>query len=511
MAEAGPSTSGGAVSPISPPSSTGSIQVIVSGSRPKTSLVWDYFDFDPFLGKSGKSICQVLSSDSPMATGESDTASDICGASFEGKYPTNLRQHLKKSHPTQFAELVAKEEKQKKEKERRETARRGKSLKVSQQLTLAETLKSKSAYRKDSDRYQLISKKLAIFIGSSNVSNSIVDNLEFRDLLFALDGRYTMPGRAAMMKEIDKVVIELKAKISSYLQEASKVSICADIWSKKGMTSSYLGITGHFYSKKDCRRHSVTLAVRRMPSPHTGENIRDLVDKVLDEWEIPQSKVSATLTDNGSNMLAAFRPCESECDDGEDVDNSNGDDEDAAPPDVYSLVLDFEDREMDHELTFHSLKRVSCFAHTLQLVVQKFDEVATFKALLKRTHNLVSKVNKSTEATEKLIAICRKKLVRDCPTRWSSTYLMVDRLLLVKPALCKVLQELEWDDLAVSEWKTLEALRDLLQPFAKFTSLISGEDFTTISAVIPSIMDLNLHLEEVGCFNDVVFQTFTGL
>ena len=73
------------------------------------------------------------------------------------------------------------------------------------------------------------------------------------------------------------------------------------------------------------------------------------------------------------------------------------------------------------------------------------------------------------------------------PTCWLITY-----LLLGPPA--EVLQELEWDDLATSEWKTLEAVWNLLHPFALFTSLIQGEYYTTISA---TIMDLNLHLEEL--------------
>ena len=309
---------------------------------------------------------------------------------------------------------------------------------------------------------------------------------------------------------IDKVVIELKAKIQSYLLQARKISICADIWSKKGMSSSYLGITTHFYSKKDHRRHSVTLAVRRIPSPHTGDNIRELVETVLDEWDIPQSKVYATLTDNGSNMLAAFRPCvlESDDDDEGDVDDSTDWDGDTVP-DVTSLVVDYEQHEVDHELSFYSLNRVSCFSHTLQLVVQKFDELPTFRVLLKHVPRLVSKFNMSTKATERLITICGKKLVRHCPTRWSSTYLMIDRLLSVKTGLCQVLQELEWDNLAMSEWRILESLRELLRPFAQFTSLISGENFTTVSAVIPAIMDLNLHLEEVCCL--YVTNTTSGL
>ena len=75
---------------------------------------------------------------------------------------------------------------------------------------------------------------------------------------------------------------------------------------------------------------------------------------------------------------------------------------------------------------------------------------------------------------------------------------MIERLLLVKYALSQVLQELQWDNLAIREWRMMDALKKLLHPFAQFTSFISGEDFTTISVVIPVIMDLNLHLEEVG-------------
>ena len=77
---------------------------------------------------------------------------------------------------------------------------------------------------------------------------------------------------------------------------------------------------------------------------------------------------------------------------------------------------------------------------------------------------------------------------------------MLDRLLSVKSALCRVLQDLKWDDLAVSEWKTLETLTSLLHPFTQSTCLVSGDEYTTISAVLPAIMDLNLHLEEVCRF-----------
>ena len=110
---------------------------------------------------------------------------------------------------------------------------------------------------------------------------------------------------------------------------------------------------------------------------------------------------------------------------------------------------------------------------------------------------LVRKVNKSSKATEMLLSRAHKKLVGTCPTSWSSSYLVIERLLEVRTPLTSVLEELEWDNLANSDWKVLENVYKLLKPFAQYTSLSSGEDYSTISSVIPIIMELNLHLEEM--------------
>ena len=87
---------------------------------------------------------------------------------------------------------------------------------------------------------------------------------------------------------------------------------------------------------------------------------------------------------------------------------------------------------MDHELVLGAVfKRVSCFSHTLQLAVNTFQQCKSFKNLLKSAHGVVRKVNKSTEATDRLIALSGKKLVGDCPTHWSSMDLIVPRMLQV--------------------------------------------------------------------------------
>jgi len=80
---------------------------------------------------------------------------------------------------------------------------------------------------------------------------------------------------------------------------------------------------------------------------------------------------------------------------------------------------------------------------------------------------------------------------------------MIDRMLTVRNSMAQVLEELQWDNLLSSEWRCLQAIQDLLRPFAVFTALVQGEDFTTASCVIPAIMDLSIHLHELQQNPDV--------
>ena len=74
---------------------------------------------------------------------------------------------------------------------------------------------------------------------------------------------------------------------------------------------------------------------------------------------------------------------------------------------------------------------------------------------------------------------------------------MISRLLDVKHHLIAVLDELTWDSLTATQWKHLEAIHELLQPFAHQTNITGAENSTTIAMVIPVLKELNLHLEEV--------------
>lgn len=156
------------------------------------------------------------------------------------------------------------------------------------------------------------------------------------------------------------------------------------------------------------------------------------------------------------------------------------------------------------------LRRMACLSHSLQLVMGHFDKyrhssrpssVPRFATAIKEAKKLVCKFNKSTVATPMLMEIAGKKLIGDVSTRWSSTYLLLDRLIQLKSQVMAICEELSWNCLLNSEWTTITSVIKLLEPFASYTQLISADKTPTLSAVIPTIEKLRLHLmQQVKCY-----------
>lgn len=136
-----------------------------------------------------------------------------------------------------------------------------------------------------------------------------------------------------------------------------------------------------------------------------------------------------------------------------------------------------------------------CVVHTLQLVVHLLNKEAGIKRVLDKARSLVKLFRKSSVATQKIIDECGLIVLNDCPTRWSSTYNMVARLLRVKDCLCKVANEMGWDSLLSSEWQKLRSLHELLLPFAEHTQTLQS-DTMSMSLVVPALFDLLSHLTD---------------
>jgi len=67
-----------------------------------------------------------------------------------------------------------------------------------------------------------------------------------------------------------------------------------------------MGVTVHWLDPINFERSSKALACRRMLGRHTFENIAELLDKILNEFNL-QNKTTLIVTDNATNFVKTFR------------------------------------------------------------------------------------------------------------------------------------------------------------------------------------------------------------
>lgn len=66
-----------------------------------------------------------------------------------------------------------------------------------------------------------------------------------------IDKRLTVPKKTKIKNLIDKVYLAEKVKYKLRLSMARKISICLDIWTKKGLTASFLAISACYFNSEE--------------------------------------------------------------------------------------------------------------------------------------------------------------------------------------------------------------------------------------------------------------------
>jgi len=122
-----------------------------------------------------------------------------------------------------------------------------------------------------------------------------------------------------------------------------------------------------------------------------------------------------------------------------------------------------------------------------------FPTIYRCRELLKNIREVTSYFKRSTKAADRLKKVQKQlelpvlKLVRDCETRWSSTFDMLERFAQQSSAVHLVLRELKnevkLNCITDYELEEVEGLRELLAPFKQVTTTLSTEKRLTASTV----------------------------
>ncbi|XP_063734729.1 zinc finger BED domain-containing protein 4-like isoform X1 [Eleginops maclovinus] len=337
----------------------------------------------------------------------------------------------------------------------------------------------------ESKEQQTKEQAIARWIGRTGLPLTTIEDEDFVQMMEIVDRRLAIPKKTKISNLIETQYEHERQKFKQRLAAARRVSIGLDLWTKKGLTASFLAISACYFCVEQIKPAHILLALEQVAHPHTALSIKACVDECIQEWAIPKEKILTVITDNGSNMVAAFK-------------NTTAEETSSEADSPGSETAMESDSEIDDQRYHHvdmEMARTPCVVHTIQLVVHMLQKETTVKRVLDKARSVVKLFRKSSVATQRLLDQCGVIVVNDCPTRWSSTFNMVTRLLTVKDTVCQITNDMGWDSLLTSEWQKLSSLRDLLLPFAEHTKTLQS-DTTSMSLVVPALFDLLSHLAD---------------
>ena len=155
-------------------------------------------------------------------------------------------------------------------------------------------------------------------------------------------------------------------------------------------------------------------------------------------------------------------------------------------PDVWEDLNEHDAVEVNQVLESHCAERLSCFAHTLQLVVKDgLSKSTSFRFLLGKTSKMANLCHQSThfrQAFEETFGVGRSIPATNA-TRWSSTFTQLPSIAALRlEKFPDVLRGIGHPELIMLK-KDEESLRELvevLRPFADATEHLQGNSYATI-------------------------------
>ncbi|XP_039169031.1 uncharacterized protein LOC104444289 [Eucalyptus grandis] len=310
---------------------------------------------------------------------------------------------------------------------------------------------------------------LARAIIKHNYTYSFVDHEATRELFSYLNPNVKHISRNTAKSDVVKVYEKEKRILKSKLLSlSSRICLTSNVWTSI-TTDHYMIVTAH-YIDEDLKLHSKVLCFSYVPPPYSDAIRLEKLLTLLREWGIERKIFSITL-DNASyndSMIDLWRKT----------------------PSVRSSLL------CDGQF-FH----VRCGAYVLNLIVQK-----GLKVINGSLHNIREAVKyvKATQERRVKFAECisesvlktNKKVLQDVPTRWNSTYLMLEGALFFESAFSH-LKLIDYNFVTCpssEDWVRGKKIAFLLKPFYDISTLFSGVRHPTANLYFYGLWQIQLHL-----------------
>ena len=277
---------------------------------------------------------------------------------------------------------------------------------------------------------------------------STVESPAFRRLI---GGLYCtqVPDRKSFTLYLDRLYDQMVQRVKEALEKVEYVSTTVDMWTAHN--GSFLGMTAHWIDPVTLRRCKAAFACTRVTGRHTYDVLGARIEQIHESYGLA-GKITATITDNGSNFIKAFtvfhhpsldsssvsteETAALDVDEDSDECLENTDTEEIIFENVYQLLtMETEDEltQVQYDLPAHE----RCAAHTLNLVastdIDKYISKSPvsrnlYRSSLAKCSAVWNKISRSTVASDSAQEIAKQKFLVPSKTRWNSYYDAIVRI-----------------------------------------------------------------------------------
>ncbi|XP_019153680.1 PREDICTED: zinc finger BED domain-containing protein RICESLEEPER 2-like [Ipomoea nil] len=302
-----------------------------------------------------------------------------------------------------------------------------------------------------------------------------VEGQGFRRFIAVACPRFKILSRWTISRDINVIYEEEKLNLKCLFRgNTQRVSITTDSWTSI-QRINYMVVTAHFIDE-EWKLHKKIISFVPVTS-HKGEYIAKALESCLIEWGL--RNVFTVTVDNASSN-------------------------DVALGFLKRKVLSWGSSTVKSKYL-----HMRCIAHILNLVVQ--DGLKQCDIAVKRVREVVRYVRSSPSRLKKFRDLAeysgieqKTSLCLDVPTRWNSTYLMLQSALIYQ----KVFDDYEYSDNSFKsdlgdsiptslDWESVNNLVKLLKCFYEMTIRISGSLYVTANTFFSEISYLYCILNEM--------------
>ncbi|XDV33562.1 hypothetical protein PO909_003940 [Leuciscus waleckii] len=313
---------------------------------------------------------------------------------------------------------------------------------------------------------QELDKLVASFIVDEMLPINTVESPTFRKILSKIPitgDRPPWSDRRTFTGYLDERYLKMEIELKKTFESLQYVSTTADIWSSHNR--SFLGITVHWTNPRNLNREKAAIACKRIKGRHTYDVIGFEMEQIHSAFGLSH-RITATVTDNGSNFVKAFKmyapPEPDEEEDEEQVEQG-------------VVFTDVEELLGTTEGQFSLPPHFRCASHT-----------ATAKCAA-----LWTKASRSTVASEIVDEICGKKMIVPTSTRWNSFHDALSRISDI-PAqdLNTLCTRLDIRGPTEREHLFLKEYCSVLKPMTVALDILQGEENCYYGSLLPTLETL---------------------